>query len=75
ATRIVAFSVNEATCQKLHFSYGIEPVHVAESPALWDSYARTWCRQNGLTEGLALLTEGTSQVRSGGTTRISILYL
>jgi hypothetical protein len=28
-----------------------------------------------LSEGLALLTEGTSQVRSGGTTRISILYL
>ncbi|MFN8442867.1 MAG: pyruvate kinase [Caldilineaceae bacterium] len=75
ATRIVAFSINESTCQQLHFSYAVEPVHVLTFAEPWDSYARQWCQTAGIYEGLALLTEGTSQVRSGGTTRISILYL
>lgn len=75
ATRIVAFSVHKATCQQLHFSYGVEPVHVSEIQEPWDLYARRWCQQQRVTEGLVLLTQGTSQVRSGGTTHISILYL
>lgn len=75
ATRIVAFSLNESTCQQLHFSYGVEPVHVSTFAEPWDSYARKWCQAANIHEGVALLTEGTSQVRSGGTTRISILYL
>lgn len=75
APRVVAFSFHEATCQKLHFSYGIEPVHVPTMQDSWDSYARQWCKKEGITNGLALLTEGTRQIRSGGTTRISILYL
>lgn len=75
STRIVAFSLHESTCQQLHFSYGVEPVHINDMQEHWDNYAREWCKNEGLSEGLALLTEGTSQVRSGGTTRISILYL
>ncbi len=75
ATRIVAFSLHEATCQQLHFSYGVEPVHMPTGKPPWNDEAREWCKAEGLTEGLVLLTQGTSQVRSGGTTDISILYL
>lgn len=74
-TWIVAFSIQKATCQQLQFSYGVYPVHVAEFPGSWENFARDWCLQHDVTGQLALLTEGTSQIRSGGTTRISILYL
>lgn len=75
STRIVAFSLHEATCQQLHFSYGVEPVHMPTGEPPWTDEVRAWCRGEGLDEGLVLLTQGTSQVRSGGTTHISILYL
>lgn len=74
-TWIVAFSIREATCQQLQFSYGVYPVHVVEFPGSWENFARDWCMQQRVTGQLALLTEGTSQIRAGGTTRISILYL
>jgi pyruvate kinase len=74
-TWIVAFSINESTCQRLAFSYGVCPVHVAEMPATWEGFARQWCIDNAITGQLALLTEGASKIRSGGTTHISILYL
>lgn len=74
-TWIVAFSTYETTCQQLQFSYGVYAEHVAGMPPSWENYARHWCEANGVTGQLALLTEGTSQIRTGGTTRISILYL
>ncbi|MCE7989783.1 MAG: pyruvate kinase [Caldilinea sp. CFX5] len=74
-TWIVAFSVRESTCQQLQFSYGVYAEHVAAMPLSWENHARHWCKTHGVTGQLALLTEGTSQIRSGGTTRISILYL
>ena len=74
-TPIVAFSSHQATCQQLNFSYGVLPVHVPGFEGAWDTYARHWCQEQHIQGRLALLTEGTSQVRSGGTTRLSILYL
>jgi pyruvate kinase len=74
-TWIVAFSIHAATCQQLQFSYGVYPVHVADLPPSWENHARRWCERYGVTGQLALLTEGTSRIRSGGTTHISILYL
>lgn len=75
STWIVAFSIHEATCQQLQFSYGVSPEHVATLPPSWENYARHWCETHEVKGHLALLTEGTSQIRAGGTTRISILYL
>ncbi len=74
-TWIVAFSVRESTCQQLQFSYGVHAEQVAETPPSWETHARHWCKTHDVSGQLALLTEGTSQIRSGGTTRISILYL
>jgi len=74
-TWIVAFSIHEATCQQLQFWDGVCPEYVTALPPSWENFARHWCETHGVTGQLALLTEGTSQIRSGGTTRISILYL
>ena len=70
---IVAVSPNESTCQNLQFSYGVCPVYESERPASWKRYAREWLEQHGLTERLALLTQGTSRVNTGGTDHIEIL--
>jgi pyruvate kinase len=72
---IVAFSRHEATCQQLQFSYGVHAIHLPGHEGAWEPEARRWCQAQGLAQGLVLLTEGTSQIRSGGATRISILYI
>ncbi|MEZ4675160.1 MAG: pyruvate kinase alpha/beta domain-containing protein [Caldilineaceae bacterium] len=74
-TWIVAFSDNSDSCQRLAFSYGVYAVHVAQRPNDWELFVRRWCNDNQVNGQLALLTEGTSQIRSGGTTHLSILYL
>ncbi len=70
---IVAVSPNESTCQNLQFSYGVCPVHERERPTSWKRYAQNWLEQHGMTERLALLTQGTSRVKTGGTDQIEIL--
>jgi pyruvate kinase len=74
-TWIVALSRHEVTCQRLQFSYGVHPVYMPGHRGQWESDARQWCAEQGIQGGLVLLTEGTSQVRPGSATRISILYL
>lgn len=74
-TWIVALSRHEETCQRLQFSYGVHPVYMPGRQGPWESDARQWCAEQGIHSGIALLTEGTSLVRPGGATRISILYL
>jgi pyruvate kinase len=74
-TWIVALSRHEVTCQRLQFSYGVHPVYMPGHQGQWESDARQWCAEQGIQGGLVLLTEGTSQVRPGSATRISILYL
>jgi pyruvate kinase len=70
---ILAVSPNESTCQTLQFSYGVCPAHERERPSSWRKYAQTWLEQHGMTESLALLTQGTSRTGSGSTDHIEIL--
>ena len=72
---IVAVSPNEATCQGLQFSYGVQAVHELERPESWQAYARCWLAEHGLSEGLAILTHGSGTVRGGGTNQIEIVDL
>ena len=74
-TWIVALSRNPATCQQLHFSYGVEPLYVPDHDGPWEAYVRAWCKEQGITSGLALMTEGTSLTYPGGATHLHILYL
>jgi pyruvate kinase len=70
---ILAVSPHESTCQNLQFSYGVCPVHEDERPTSWKRYAQNWLEQHGMTEKLALLTQGTSREESGGTDHLEIL--
>lgn len=74
-TWIVALSRHEDTCQRLQFSYGVHSVHMPGRHGPWENDARQWCAEQGIQGGIVLLTEGTSLIRPGGATRISILYL
>jgi pyruvate kinase len=72
---ITAFSPNEATCQTLQFSYGINPVLVEQDLPDWDAFCKQWLKSQGITSGLALLTQGPSELNPGGNHRMEILEL
>lgn len=59
-TWITAFSAWESTCQQLAFSYGVQPVKVDMEHKDWVPFAREWLRQQGMGDGLAVLTQGPS---------------
>ncbi len=67
---IIAFSPHERTCQRLHFSRGVHPVHVPEAARVtlvgssvdWPFVARRWVRERGLRPGLAVLIQGNNRL-------------
>jgi pyruvate kinase len=72
---ITAFCPREAACQTLQFSYGVSAVHADEEPEDWNGYARDWLRSQGLTHGIALMTQGPSPKLGEGNHRLEILEL
>ena len=72
---IIAVGLDERTCQKLQFSYGIFPEFVAENPPSWSHYAQGWLARHQIPGDLVLLVEGAGTVRAGDTTRIDIIDL
>ena len=72
---IVAVSPEAATCQGLQFSYGVSPIHAAEHPGDWSEFARCWVRNEGLAEGLMVLTAGPSRDNPEANPRLEILDL
>jgi len=72
---ITALSPNEATCQALQFSYGIQAERVDEDRPDWGAFARQWLHRREVTEGLALLTQGPSEQHPCGNQRMEILEL
>jgi pyruvate kinase len=72
---IVAFSDNAKACQDLQFSYGVEPVQLAERPASWSRFVLDWAQEHECAARRVLLTQGTSVQRPGGRTRIEIIHL
>ncbi len=72
---IVAVSAQEATCQRLQFSYGICPVFETDHPGDWNLYARDWLRAREVEGDLALLTEGPSSKFPEANHRMEILDL
>ena len=58
---IAGVSADESICQGLQFSYGVSPVHAPKRPGDWSVFARCWVRNEGLPEGLVVLTEGPSR--------------
>jgi pyruvate kinase len=74
-TWITAFSTDETTCQKLQFSYGVYPVQVEKELADWTPFTRQWLYSNGVTSGLAVLTQGPSSEHPAASHRMEIVDL
>jgi pyruvate kinase len=72
---IVAVSASEPSCQRLLFTWGVVPVHVAERPHDWRAFARAWLREHGVEGRLVLVTEGPSPRHPDANDRIEILDL
>jgi len=72
---IAAVSSQEATCQQLQFTSGVFPIHEADHPEDWNSYAQQWVTVNGLAGDLVILTEGPSTKRPEANHRMEIIEL
>lgn len=72
---VTAVSRNQATCQGLQFSYGVQPVHVMTLPEDWNSFTRSWVQLHGLPGGLAVITEGPSSDRPNANYRLDVIAL
>ena len=72
---IVAVSSQEATCQRLQFSYGVYPVHEPDHPDDWNAYVREWLRAHEVEGNLVVLTEGPSAKRPETNNRVEIIDL
>ena len=72
---VTAFSAWESTCQQLTFSYGVHPVKVDHEFLDWSPFARDWLKLHGISQGLAVLTQGPSPEHPAATHRMEILNL
>ena len=72
---ITAFSPNHATCQALQFSYGVHPVLVDKDLPDWAEFCKKWLHSQGINSGMALLTQGPSELNPSGNHRMEILEL
>jgi pyruvate kinase len=72
---IAGISANDATCQRLQFSYGVYPVYEPNYPEDWETYAREGLGKLGFTQGLVIITQGPSPNNPGGTNRMEIIEL
>ncbi|MGD0263478.1 MAG: pyruvate kinase [Candidatus Methylomirabilota bacterium] len=72
---IVAVSSQEATCQRLQFSYGVFPVYEPDHPDDWNAYVREWLRAHEVEGNLVVLTEGPSAKRPATNNRVEIIDL
>jgi pyruvate kinase len=72
---IIGVSSSEKTCQDLQFTFGVFPVREKVRPESWERYACEWLGRHGLTEHLALLTQGSGYRRAGSTNNIEVIDL
>ncbi len=57
---IITPGCDPMTCQRLAFSYGVYPVHLAEEPDDWREWMARWLRENGITAERVMLVAGPS---------------
>jgi pyruvate kinase len=70
---IVAVSSQESTCQALHFSYGVHPVHEEEHPEDWNAYVKAWLKAHKVEGHLVILTEGPSSKHPEANHRMELI--
>ncbi len=72
---IIAICLDEKTCQRLQFLYGVYPVHIAANPISWPHYAQNWLAEHEIDGDLVLVIEGGGTMKAGDTTRLDIIDL
>ena len=72
---IVAATPNEATAQRMQFTYGVYPEHLPMRPDSWEMYVRNWVRRYGIVGDMALLTRSTSTRHDLGVNLMELIDL
>lgn len=72
---IVAISSDDAVCQGLIFSYGVQPVMLEKEPANWSTFAKTWLNQHQMDGNIAMLVAGPSNRNPHANHRLEFLRL
>ncbi len=72
---VVAFTPDSKTAHELCFSYGVHAEQVESDLADWTEFVRGWVSEQGLREGLVLLTQGPSEQHPCGNHRLEIIEL
>ena len=72
---ILGVSSQEATCQRLQFTYGVCAVHEPDHPENWRAYARKWMGDHGVERNLVILTEGPSTKHPEANNRMELIDL
>ncbi|MEJ2423843.1 MAG: pyruvate kinase [Candidatus Thiodiazotropha sp.] len=72
---ISAFSTDEAVCQALQFSYGVQPVKVDKDLRDWGPFTCHWLHEKGYQAGLIILTQGPSLENPGASYNLQIADL
>ncbi|MET0065310.1 MAG: pyruvate kinase [Candidatus Thiodiazotropha sp.] len=74
-TWISAFSTDEAVCQALQFSYGVQPVKVEKDLQDWGPFTCSWLHEQGYDNGRVILTQGPSPDNPGASYNLQIAEL
>jgi pyruvate kinase len=72
---VIAVSPNRSTCRRLQLSWGVVALHESQRPDSWEKYCRRELASFGISDGLALLTQGTGTAHGGGTNQIGFVQL
>ena len=72
---VITLSPCPATSQAMQFSYGIYAVDVNADRGDWSEFVRDWLAQQGIVDGLVLLTQGPSDAYPCGNHRLEIIEL
>jgi pyruvate kinase len=72
---ILAFTISEATCQQLAFTYGVLAVCAPARPENWAYYAQDTLAAYGISGGLALLALGPGTTKDGSLSQIQFVDL
>ena len=70
---IAAISPDPRVCQGLAFSYGVQPVELADDPDNWRAFATAWKREQQLPGFIAILVAGPSRHHPDANYRIEFM--
>lgn len=73
AVWVAAVSPDSAVCRGLAFSYGVQPIQLAEDPENWRDYARAWMREQEVSGIIAMLVAGPSPRNPDANHRIEFM--